>query len=266
MLQGQLNMLFLGRAINATDGFSSAPAFQSAAGSPLLAAGDTVFVGNSQGGILGGATSAVSTEWQRVVLGVPGANYSLLLTRSSDWPQFQTIFDAAYTDPVDRVLALQLIQLLWDRGENTGYMQHLTADPYDGFEPKDVLLIAAFGDHQVANVSTDFLARTIKAAVYQPSLSPGRSADVEPQWGLEALNVASAAAADSVVGGYLVVWDYGTPAPPTVNLPPTSPEYGNDPHGSGSSEQRVLQQALTFLLEGRFDDVCAGAPCVGAPA
>ena len=90
--------------------------------------------------------------------------------------------------------------------------------------------------------------------------------DVEPQWGLAALDVSASSASDSVRGGYLVVWDYGTPAPPTVNLPPTSPEYGNDPHGAGSSEQRVLRQALTFLLEGRFDDVCAGAPCVGAPA
>ena len=266
MLQGHLNMQFLGRAINAADGFSSSAAFQSASGSPLRAAGDTVFVGNSQGGVLGGATSAVTTEWNRAVLGVPGANYSLLLPRSSDWPQFQTIFDAAYSDPVDRVLALQLIQLLWDRGENTGYIQHLTSDPYAGAEPKDVLLIAAFGDHQVANVATEFLARSIDAAVYQPSLAPGRSADVEPQWGLAPLDVTASSAADSVRGGYLVVWDYGTPAPPMVNLPPTSPEYGNDPHGSGSSEQRVLQQALTFLLEGRFDDVCAGAPCVGAPA
>lgn len=255
MQQGLLNQQYLGRLLNHPQGFASAPEFQSADGLPVVAVGATQFVGNSQGGILGGAASAISSEWSRVVLGVPGINYSLLLPRSSDWPQFQTIFDAAYTDPVDRVLALQLIQLLWDRGENNGYVQHLTTDPYPGIEPKEVLLVQAFGDHQVANVSTEVLARTIGAAVHSPALATGRSADVEPQWGIPPLD--PSAPGDSI----LVVWDFGTPAPPTVNLPPFEPDYGEDPHGAGSDEPLVLQQALTFLLTGTFDDVCNARPC-----
>ena len=255
MQQGLLNQQFLGRLLNHPEGFVSAPEFQDAEGNPLIAADSTQFVGNSQGGILGGAASAISSEWSRVVLGVPGINYSLLLPRSSDWPQFQTIFDVAYPDPVDRVLALQLIQLLWDRGENNGYVQHLAADTYPGIAPKQVLLVQAFGDHQVANVSTEVLARTIGAAVHSPPLAPGRSNDVEPLWGITPLDPGTS------VGPILVLWDYGTPAPPPVNLPPFSPDYGDDPHGAGSSEPLVLQQALTFLLQGTFDDVCNGAPC-----
>jgi hypothetical protein len=202
--------------------------------------------------------SAVSDEWSRVVLGVPGIDYSLLLPRSSDWPEFQSIFDVAYTDPVDRVLAMQLIQLLWDRGENDGYAQHLTGDPYPGIPPKQVLLVQAFGDHQVANVSTEVLARTIDAAVYEPSLAQGRSNDVDPQWGIDPFDATAATAA------MLVVWDFGTPAPPTVNLPPTEPEYGQDPHGAGSEEPRVLQQAFTFLLTGEFATTLCGGnlPCI----
>jgi hypothetical protein len=253
-------MQFLGRALNLADGFASAPAFQSANGAPLIDVGNTTFVGNSQGGVLGAAYSAVSTEWTRVVLGVPGIDYSLLLPRSSDWPEFQTIFDAAYTDPVDRVLGLQLIQLLWDRGENDGYAQHLTSNPYPGMHPKSVLMIQAFGDHQVANVSTEVLARTIGARVHRPALASGRSRDVTPQWGIDTLDHAAPGSAA------LVVWDYGTPAPPTVNLPPTEPEYGKDPHGAGSQEPLVLQQALTFLISGKIDDVCKGGPCKGTPA
>jgi hypothetical protein len=258
MVQGLLNQQFLGRLLNTADGFASSPAFQNATGTPLLTVGTTVFVGNSQGGVLGGAMSALSSEWSRVVLGVPGIDYSLLLPRSSDWPEFQSIFDVAYTDPVDRVLALQLIQLLWDRGENDGYSQHLTGDPYPGIEAKQVLMVQAFGDHQVANVSTEILARTIGAAVYEPSLNEGRSADVDPQWGIDAFD--SAAPGDAM----LVVWDFGTPAPPTVNLPPTEPEYGQDPHGAGSDEPRVLQQAFTFLLTGEFATTFCGVdlPCV----
>ncbi len=257
MQQGLLNQQFLGRMLNSPTGFITSPAFQNAAGQPLIDVGNTVFVGNSQGGILGGAASALSSEWNRVVLGVPGINYSLLLPRSSDWPEFQSIFDVAYTDPADRLIALQLIQLLWDRGENSGYVQHLTSDPYPGIEAKQVLLVQAFGDHQVANVSTEVLARTIGATVDEPALLDGRSADIDPQWGIAPYDPQNPSAA------LLEVWDYGNPAPPSVNLPPTEPEYGQDPHGAGSSEPRVLQQAFTFLLTGEFAmSFCNDLPCV----
>ena len=256
MQQGLLNQQFLGRLLNSPAGFVSDPVFQTDDGAPIVANGETQFVGNSQGGILGGAASAISTEWDRVVLGVPGIDYSLLLPRSSDWPQFQAIFDQAYTDPADRLLALQLVQLLWDRGENSGYAQHLTADPYPGIEPKHVLLVQAFGDHQVANVSTEVLARTIGATVREPAVADGRSNDVDPQWGITALDPAHPSA------GILVVWDYGTPAPPVVNLPPNETEHGIDPHGAGSREPMVLQQALTFLLTGEFTDPCGAFACL----
>jgi hypothetical protein len=262
MVQGLINQLVLGRLLNSPAGFASSPAFQGPAAAPLIDVGNTVFVGNSQGGVLGGAASAISDEWSRVVLGVPGINYSLLLPRSSDWPEFQAIFDVAYTDPVDRVIALQLIQLLWDRGENNGYAQHLTTDPYPGVAPKQVLMIQAFGDHQVANVSTEVLARTIDATVLEPALADGRSNDVDPQWGIAAFDPASPSAA------LLAVWDFGTPPPPTVNLPPTEPEYGTDPHGAGSDEPRVLQQAFTFLLTGEFGTTFCGVgtPCTSTVA
>jgi hypothetical protein len=259
MQQGMLNQQYLGRLLNDPKGFASSSAFQMADGTPLITVGNTVFVGNSQGGILGGAVSAISTEWSRVVLGVPGIDYSLLLPRSVDWTEFQPLIDKAYTDPVDRVLALQLIQLLWDRGENDGYAQHLTTDPYPQVgagHAKQVLLVEAFGDHQVANVSTEILARTIGAGVHQPALRAGRSSDTEPLWNLPADTAASKA--------HLVVWDFGTPAPPTVNLPPTDGQYGKDPHGAGSREPLVLQQALTFLTTGTVPDVCRGGPCVSA--
>ncbi len=140
-------------------------------------------------------------------------------------------------------------------GPNAGYAQHLTANPYPGFEAKKVLMVQAFGDHQVANVSTEMLARTVGATIHEPSLAPGRSLDVEPHWGIKALDHANP------TNGVVVLWDFGTPPPPTVNLPPTEPEYGDDPHGAGSREPLVLTQALTFLLTGQVNDVCNGGPC-----
>mgnify|MGYP007112984214 CR=1 FL=1 len=64
-------------------------------------------------------------------------------------------------------------------------------------EPKTVLLIEAFGDHQVANVATEVLARTIAAAVREPGLLDGRSNDVDPQWGITPFDAANPAKAVS---------------------------------------------------------------------
>ncbi|MFM7252757.1 MAG: hypothetical protein ACKO27_06795 [Ilumatobacteraceae bacterium] len=255
MLAGHVAFQMLGRLANG--GFNADAAFNSADGSALLLDGGAQFVGNSQGGILGGAATAVSREWSRAVLGVPGTNYSLLLPRSSDWPQFQAIFEAAYPDVDDRLMAIMLAQMLWDRGENAGYAQHLTADPYEGLETKTVLLVGAFGDHQVANVATDLLARTIGARIHSPSLLPGRATAVEPFWGIEPID------SYPFAGTGYVMWDFGTPAPPVGPTPPFPPDYGSDPHGAGSSEPLVLQQALSFLLSGLLQDVCAASPCLG---
>ena len=256
MLQGLIAFQLLGRLTNSADGFVTDPAFQNADGSPIIAQDSTVFVGNSQGGILGGAASAISTEWKRAVLGVPGMNYSLLLPRSSDWPQFQVAYEAAYLESQDRLMALVLAQLLWDRGENSAYAQHLSANPYPGIEKKDVLLVGAFGDHQVANISTEVLARTVGAKVHSPALQDGRSSDVVPLWGIEPITYPYS-------GTALVMWDYGTPAPPIGPQPPSEPEFGLDPHGAGSDEALVLVQALGYLLSGGLQNVCGEGPCIG---
>ena len=108
MLQGLVNFQFLGRLINSTAGFVTNPAFQDGSGQPLFQVGHCNFMGYSQGGIMGGAASAVSTEWTKVILGVPGMDYGgLLLDRSVDWNEFASIFDNSYTDPVDQQIVLQ---------------------------------------------------------------------------------------------------------------------------------------------------------------
>src|SRR6266436_277904 len=120
-------------------------------GTPRIARVHSVY---SQGGIMGGAASALSTEWTRAILGVPGMDYGgVLLNRSVDWNAFKSIFDVAYKGPVDEQVALQLGQLLWDRGENEGYAQHLTAHPYTGIPAKQIFIIENYGDHQVSNVA-----------------------------------------------------------------------------------------------------------------
>ena len=96
--QAMLNFLFLGRAAKAPDGFGSNPAFQDADGNSRLAP-TIYYAGNSQGGIIGGALTAVAQDWQRAFLGVPGMNYSTLLNRSVDFDDFNPFFTGAVPRP-----------------------------------------------------------------------------------------------------------------------------------------------------------------------
>ena len=262
MLQGFVNFQFLGRLINSSSGFVTDAAFRSG-GQPLFKTHDAHFMGYSQGGIMGGAVSALSTEWTRAILGVPGMDYGgVLLDRSVDWNEFSAIFGKAYTDPVDQQIVLQLAQLLWDRGENEGYAEHLTSNPYPGIPAKQIFIIDNYGDHQVTNVSAEMLARTIGAENHQPAFDPqffgaaARSdAPVTAQWGLSKLDQTKPARAG------LVLWDYGTPTPPTVNLAPNGNAYGDDPHGFGRGNTLLLDQITTFLSSGVIPNECGAAAC-----
>jgi hypothetical protein len=257
--QSMVNFLFLGRLMLHPDGLSANPAFQAADGTPLLDQRSLSFAGVSQGGILGGALNAVAQDWQRAFLSVPAMNFSTLLDRSIDFDGFVTVFDPAYPDWVDRQMALVLAQMLWDRGETNGYAQHLTRRPYQGTQAKEVMLFEAFGDHQVANVATEVMARTIDAELRAPGLADGRSPDVEPFWRID-----TTSRFPDRQGSYLVVWDFGTPAPPVENVP----NRGEDPHNLGRIQpDEVLELSTTFLEEGVLVDTCGGGPCqtLGAP-
>lgn len=254
--QGILNTQFLARLMKDPRGFATDAAFQ--AGSPATPAfvtGDVFFNGNSQGGIIGGAATAVSTEWTRAVLGVPGMNFSTLLNRSVDFDPFKALLDVSYPDPIDQQLGLSTIQMLWDRGEADGYALHLSFDPLPDTPDHKVMLLEAFADHQVTNIATETEARTIPYMyVWQPALAAGRSPDVTPMWGIPALPDWP------YPGSILVMWDYGTPAAPTTNTPNRA---GTDPHGLGAGNPKVAQQVDGYLKTGGwFFDVCGG-PCVG---
>ena len=76
------------------------------------------------------------------------------------------------------------------------------------------MLYEAFGDHQVANVATEVMARSIGAELRLPALAAGRSPDVEPFWGIEPAGPLPAEG-----GSYLVVWDFGTRGTPAGQRP-----------------------------------------------
>ena len=254
MQQGILDFQVLGRLLNSPEGFATDAAFRVGTDDrPAFRPHSLVFNGNSQGGIMGGALTALSNEFDRAVLGVPGMNYSTLLARSIDYDPFSAINSVAYPDTFDQTFGQALIQMLWDRGEANGYAHHMTDDPLPGTRTHTVLLLEAFGDHQVSNITTENEARTIGAATPMPNLTPGRSWDTTPMWGIDRIT------SFPFSGSALIEWDYpfATGAPPIVNLPN---RVGTDPHGLGGREVRLGIQ-VAYFFEGVLPDVCGG-PCV----
>jgi hypothetical protein len=255
--QGLLNFMVLGRLMTRPDGFATHPAFQGTGGTPAIDGGGLYYYGISQGGIMGGALVALSTDITRGVLGVPAVNYSTLLHRSVDFDPFFGVMAGSYPSALDRILMLSVIQMLWDRGEGDGYANHMTTDPLPGTPTHEVLMHVAVGDHQVATAAADVQARTYGAATNDPPLVAGRSPDVEPLWGIDRIESWPHA------GSATIYWDSGAPWPPLENVPP---RVGDDPHGHPRTDPRAPEQISEFLQpDGVVVDVCEGEPCVMEP-
>lgn len=258
MQQGFVNFMFLGRLLIHPSGLAADPAFKGPLGQPLIDTTELFYDGNSQGGIMGGALVAVSPDVHRAVLGVPGMNYSTLLDRSSDWGEYYAAMNVSYPNRVDQELIFSLIQLLWDRGEANGYAKHMTDDPYVNTPAHAVLLHQAFGDYQVANITTEIEARTIGAAIYQPSVTAAKvPAGLAPFWGMP--DVASFE--QPYRGSVYVNWESpGRPWPPLTNTPPN---VGGDPHSRPRSTAAARAQKSAFLsTDGYFLNVCGTAACI----
>jgi hypothetical protein len=268
--QGLLDELYLGRLLIHPQGLAADPAFQ-AGGQPVIDTRRLFYDGNSQGGILGGALTAVAPDFDRAVLGVPAMNYSVLLPRSTDFAKFAAIFEPAYPKAIQRQLALSVAQMLWDRADPDGYAAHMTSDPLPNTPRHTVLMQLALGDFQVTNVMAEVEARTIGARVRTPIADPGRIADRTPFYGIPRIG------RFPYDGSAITLWDAGpiraggtlgtTPAPDTNTAPVPGPKAnGNDPHGLPRATPAARQQKSDFLrIGGKVTDPCGASPCHSAP-
>ena len=256
MQQAYLDFMFLGRAMIRSGGLSALPAFRNGTRPVIRARPYLAYAGYSLGGIEGGALSALAQDFSRAALYVPGSEFSLLIERSVDFSGFGQLIAQTYPDRLSIQVGIALIQMLWDRGEPDGYLDHLVRNPLPGTPVKHVLVQEVFGDHQVANIATETEARTLGLSVYTPELEAGRSPDVVPFWGLAPIR------SFPYRGSALFMWDSGSPPPPLTNTPPTA---GHDPHDDLSVSPASQQLGIGFLLTGSVTDICGGAPCTTPP-
>ena len=267
--QGMLNFLYLGRLMIHPDGLGANAAFETADGKSLIDTRRLYYDGNSQGGIIGGALTAVAPDFTRATLGVLGMNYSTLLTRSTDfgtgdhppsptpgdptngfeyaWPLYQ-----AYPQLNERQLIFALMQMLWDRAEPDGYAQHMTDHPYPDTPQHEVLLQAGYGDHQVSNYAAEVEARTIGARVLKPDmLRPGRAWERTPWWGLKPVDPAHTSGVS-----VFTIWDGGSRPAPLGNVAQDK-TYDDDPHEWVRRTPAARAMKSAFLsLDSRIVDTC----------
>ena len=282
MQQGFVNFLMVQRALVHPNGFAVEPAFQMnfngttpiTPGSAIdvSAGADTrgTYYGISQGGIMGGAVTAISPDADKGILGVPGINYSTLLRRSVDSDEYFKLpglgLYANYPDLASRPVLLGLMQQLWDRGEGNGYANNMTTDPLENTPPHNVLLQLALGDHQVTNYAAEVEARTIGAKRYSPTLLPSRTWDMDYE-GLPPVSTFPTASNQSYMVyydggplGYTGINGGGTAVPPLENVPPR-PEwgYGSDPHGYPRRAADAIEHERTFVNDGTLGQCVTAA-------
>jgi hypothetical protein len=278
--QGFLNFAYLARLLIHDDGFTSDPAFQFD-GESVIDTSDVFYWGNSQGGIAGGAFTAIAPDITRSVLYVPGMNYSTLLPRSKDFNDFSIVLYPSYRDQSERPLLFSLMQMMWDRGEPNGYANNMTDNPLPNTPAHKVMLVMAWGDHEVANVATEVEARTIGAPLRSPTLDSNRLAPgaTNPFFEHEILGDLNGPAAD---GNAFFVWDtgpkrtdppghpanktvWGTDPAPLANIAPNS-SFGQNPHDTVVEESNLARKQIADFIKtnGKVTNPCGANPCYAA--
>lgn len=202
--------------------------------------------GDSQGGIMGTAYMAISTDVTRGLVGEPGTPYSLLLNRSADWPGYEIVLRNSYDTDLNTQFMIDLIQQGWDRTEPSGYAQFISSDMLTGTPAHQLLIHPALGDHQVTPWGAHIIARAVGAKL--PKADDGnviRDVYDVPQ-------VSSPmAAGDSA----LVEWEFGLPPAPLTNL---AADEGCDPHDRVRDLIPSWKQQDTFFRTGVVEWTCDG--------
>jgi hypothetical protein len=197
------------------------------------------YYGISQGGIMGTTVCAIDPKIEKCVVQVGAINYSLLLERSEDWPQYRTTLNGAYPNLLDSVLMISLMQIQWDRTEPTAVADVIVGEGFPGTPTKHVFMQIAIADVEVSNLASELQARTMGIPVLTPS-------PYIPQ-GLQS-------SATPVPSG-LVIYDFGLgDTIPDSNEPP--PE--NNVHSSVRNKQATIDMMKQFYETGLIEQKCTG--------
>lgn len=225
-----------------------------------------VWLGNSQGGIMGPTIAALEPRFDRLGLGVGGISYPIMLPRSCDWPLtgLGDLLRAAYPDRITRDLLMVMFASHWDRFEGATFAPHLAdldpASPFHRDAPARVLYQIAVNDLGTPEVSGEIAARTMGLSRLDGSASSPFGIPVTTE--------------SAPTSGF-VSFDYGTDGvglvaaplgPETASLDVCAVDAdGTHPcaiaHELVRRDPFAQQQLAGFLTTGTITDVCTTPDC-----
>jgi len=231
--QGMANQMALDAALRTT--LTELPELQLEDGRPLWDTENVYFYGISQGHILGGTYAALGQS-ERVVLGVGGANFSLIMFRSRSFTPFRVILDVTAQDRLDQQKFGVLLQYTFDRIDPLTYAPFVLERPLDGAPERRVLMQTGIADAEVAATAAHLHARALGLPLAEPA--------AREVWGVETTTLP----ADSA----WVEYDFGVAPFLLANAPEP-----NDVHeGVRRTDSSQEQIDRFFRPEGQVEQVC----------
>jgi hypothetical protein len=239
--QAMANQLALGEAAQALAALPEV----SFAGKPAFAPAPQYFYGISMGHILGGTFLGLSPRIERAVLGVGGADFSMMMFRARPFLGFLAFVQLGLPDPLDQQAFAAFAQTEMDRIDPLTYAPHVLAEPLPGsIDKRQVLLQIGIGDVAVPNLASHLHARALGVKHLAPA--------PRPIAGLES-------APGPIEGSALVEFDFGIDPLPGRRA---QPSVEDTPAHDGVRRSKAGQEQLDRFLRpgGKVEATCEG-PC-----
>jgi hypothetical protein len=216
---------------------------------PLLDPTRVYYYGVSLGGIEGSSLISVARNITRAAVAVPGASWSNLLARSSDYAPIGQAIGVTYPDLLLQQEFITLMQSRFDPADPINLATLFQKAPLPNSpSPRTVVLQESIDDCQVPNLTTELLARAYGIAEVAPDIVPifGVGTDTTPT-------------TTSSLSQFAIESDIAKYVPPTTNVTPTM---DNGAHFDLAFQAPALAEVVTLLNTGSIVQACADAgPC-----
>jgi len=208
----------------------------------LVDTDEVYFMGYSLGGIYGPTLIALSPDIDRGVLWVGGSGFSSMVERSTNYNQFELIFNSVlgYPERNDRAVLISVAQQLWDSTDSEIYLPFIIDGYKDILEPNNILTIHSVNDAQVPMLSSDRATRTAGIPVL--------SSSTRQPYGVDVVD-------GPINGSVLVYFDGNFPAVPETNLAPPQSSHSLA-HNLIAGVSEVNEMVFGFMFTGIIENTC----------
>ena len=208
----------------------------------LVDTDEVYYMGYSLGGIYGPTLIALSPDIDRGVLWVGGSGFSSMVERSTNYNQFELIFNSilGYESRNDRAILISVAQQLWDSTDPEIYLPYIV-DGYENLlEPNTILTIHSVNDAQVPMLSSDRATRTAGIPVI--------SSSTRIPYGVDVVD-------GPIDGSALVYFDGDFPGVPESNTAPPQSSHSLA-HNLIAGVTEVNEMVFGFMFTGIVENTC----------